>query len=58
MISSQRRAEVIEALRRGTVPKAGLDTLAVGYGRLLDTLDEELGAVASGRGAFKAIRGE
>ena len=58
MISPQRRAEVVEALRRGTVPKAGLDALAVGYGRLQGTLDEELDAVASGRGAFKAIRGE
>ena len=58
MISPQRRAEVIEALRRGTVPKAGLDALAVGYGRLQGTLDEELDAVAAGRGAFKAIRGE
>ena len=58
MISPQRRAEVIEALRRGTVPKAGLDALAVGYGRLQGTLDEELEAVAAGRGAFKAIRGE
>ncbi|HCZ16161.1 MAG TPA: BREX system ATP-binding protein BrxD, partial [Candidatus Accumulibacter sp.] len=59
MISPQRRAEVIDALRRGTVPKAGLDALAVGYGRLQGTLDQELDAVASGgRGAFKAIRGE
>lgn len=58
MISPQRRAEVIDALRRGTVPKAGLDALAVGYGRLQGTLDEELAAVASGRGTFKAIRGE
>jgi hypothetical protein len=58
VISPQRRAEVIDALRRGTVPKAGLDALAVGYGRLQGTLDEELDAVASGRGAFKAIRGE
>ena len=40
------------------MPKAGLDALAVGYGRLQGTLDEELDAVASGRGAFKAIRGE
>jgi len=58
VISPQRRAELIDALRRGTVPKAGLDALAVGYGRLQGTLDEELDAVASGRGAFKAIRGE
>ena len=58
MISPQRRAEVIDALRRGTVPKAGLDALAVGYGRLEGTLNEELDAVVAGRGAFKAIRGE
>ncbi len=58
VISPQRRAEVIDTLRRGTVPKAGLNALAVGYGRLQGTLDEELAAVASGRGTFKAIRGE
>jgi hypothetical protein len=30
MISAARRAEVIDALRRGTVPQAGLDLFAVG----------------------------
>jgi hypothetical protein len=58
VISPLRRAEVIEALRRGTVPKAGLGALAVGYGRIQDTFDDELSAVAAGRGVFKAIRGE
>ncbi len=32
-ISPARRAEVIDALRRGTVPSAGLDLFAVGMDR-------------------------
>ena len=28
-VSSQRRSEILDALRRGTVPRAGLDTLAL-----------------------------
>jgi P-loop Domain of unknown function (DUF2791) len=58
MISPQRRAEIIDALRRGTVPKNGLDALAVGLDRFVTTFDQELDAVAVGRGAFKAVRGE
>jgi hypothetical protein len=58
MASPQRRAEIIDALRRGTVPKNGLDALAVGFDRFVTTFDQELDAVAVGRGAFKAIRGE
>ena len=56
--SPRRRREVIDALRRGTVPASGLDQLAVGLGRFLPALDSDLDAVASGRSAFKAIRGE
>ena len=58
MVSPQRRAEIIDALRRGTVPKNGLDALAVGFDRFVTTFDQELDAVAVGRGAFKAVRGE
>lgn len=58
MVSRQRRAEIIDALRRGTVPKNGLDTLAVGFDRFVSTLDQELDTVAVGRGTFKAVRGE
>ena len=58
MISPQRRAEIVDALRRGTVPRNGLDALAVGVERLASTLDEELAAVAAGRAVFKAVRGE
>ncbi len=58
MVSPQRRSEIIDALRRGTVPRNGLDALAVGVQRFQQTLDEELDAAAIGRGLFKAVRGE
>ena len=58
MISAARREDIIGALRRGTVPSSGLGALAVGIDALAPTLDEELGAVAAGRGGFKAVRGE
>src|SRR3954447_22472292 len=58
MISPQRRREVIDALRRGTVPQQGLDALAVGLDRIAPAIDEELRFVASGSAGFKAIRGE
>lgn len=57
-ISPQRRTEILDALRRGTVPAQGLDALAVGLDRYAATFDEELDRVASGAGVFKAIRGE
>lgn len=58
MISAARRAEVIDALRRGTVPQAGLDLFAVGMERFERAIDEELDGVAAGRAVFKAARGE
>jgi hypothetical protein len=58
MVSPQRRAEIIDALRRGTVPQFGLDALAVGLERFESTLDEELSRVAAGAGGLKAVRGE
>lgn len=58
MISAARRDEIVGALRRGTVPNSGLDVLAVGIETFATTLDEELAAVAAGRGGFKAVRGE
>lgn len=58
MISAARRDDIVGALRRGTVPNAGLDALAVGIDNFTTTLDEELATVASGRGGFKAVRGE
>ena len=58
MISAARRAEVIDALRRGTVPQAGLGLFAVGMERFERAIDEELDGVAAGRAVFKAVRGE
>ena len=56
--SAARRREVIDALRRGTVPARGLGELAVGLDRLAPALEVELEAVAAGGAAFKAVRGE
>lgn len=58
MISAARRDEIIGALRRGTVPAAGLEHLAVGLDVLGPAIEEELNAVRAGRACFKAVRGE
>jgi len=57
-VSAARRRDILDALRRGTVPHRGLDVLAVGLDRFETALDEELEAVAQGGAHFKAIRGE
>ncbi len=57
-ISSQRRQDIIDALRRGTVPQYGLDALAVGLSGFESAFDEELDKVSRGSAQFKAIRGE
>lgn len=57
-VSPRRRREVIDALRRGTVPSNGLDLLAVGLERFAAALQAELDAVAGGGAVFKAVRGE
>jgi len=58
VISPQRRREIIDALRRGTVPQRGLDTFAVGTDRFAAAFDDELATVAAGAAGFKAVRGE
>jgi len=58
MLSPRRRSEIVDALRRGTVPSSGLDALAVGMDRFAAALDQELDAVSLGRAAFKAVRGQ
>ena len=58
MITPQRRREIIDALRRGTVPARGLDAFAVGTDRYAAAVNGELAQVAAGGAAFKAIRGE
>ncbi|WP_424923201.1 BREX system ATP-binding protein BrxD [Actinomadura rubrisoli] len=57
-VSAVRRREVVDSLRRGTVPQAGLDLFAVGLGRFETAIDDELSTVVSGGAVFKAIRGE
>ncbi len=56
--SPRRREQVLDALRRGTVPQDGLASLAVGLERFEATVNEDLERVKAGGGAFKAIRGE
>lgn len=58
MISPQRRQEIVDALRRGSVPQRGLDTFAVGLDRFEQALDEELSVASGGGAVFKAVRGE
>ena len=57
-ISPQRRDEILDALRKGTVPGSRLDAFAVGIDYLQTHLDEELRKVQSGGSQFKAVRGE
>lgn len=57
-ISQQRRQDILDALRRGTVPQYGLDALAVGLSPFERAFDEELEKVGRGGAVFKAIRGE
>ena len=57
-ISVRKREEIIDALRRGTVPRSSLDAFAVDLDRFEPALDEELRKVASGGSVFKAVRGE
>ncbi|MFE3857319.1 BREX system ATP-binding protein BrxD [Streptomyces griseorubiginosus] len=57
-ISVARRRDVIDALRRGTVPQTGLGLFAVGLERFEASLDGDLATVARGGSAFHALRGE
>ena len=57
-ISRQRRDELVDALRRGTVPVHGLDLLAVGLKPFEAALQQELEAIKAGGARFKAVRGE
>jgi hypothetical protein len=58
VISPQRRREIIDALRRGTVPQRGLDAFAIGTDRFAVAFDDDLATVATGGAGFKAVRGE
>ncbi len=58
MLSPKKRQEVLDALRRGTVPQDGLDVLAVGLDRFRDVIHQELKRVSDGGSGFKAVRGD
>jgi hypothetical protein len=58
IVSPRRRQEIIDALRRGTVPHSSLDAFAVGLERFEPALEQELLAVKGGGAVFKAVRGE
>jgi len=58
ILSAKKRLEVLDALRRGTVPQDGLDVLAVGLDRFRAPMDQELRKISDGGAGFKAIRGE
>ncbi len=58
MISPQRREEIVDALRRGTVPRSSLDAFAVGLAQFEGAIEEELRKVSAGGSVFKAVRGE
>ncbi len=57
-ISLLKRREIIDALRLGAVPRRGLELFAVGLDLFEKAIDDELQAAATGRGCFKAVRGE
>jgi hypothetical protein len=57
-ISQKRASEIVDALRRGTVPRTSLDAFCVGLERFEPAVDADLDAVAAGRGVFKAVRGD
>ena len=57
-ISARRRRDIIDALRRGTVPQRGLDVMAVGLDPFEAAIDGELEFAAAGGAQFKAVRGE
>ena len=57
-LSPARADEILDALRRGTVPETALDAFAVGLEPYRDTLRAELQQCVTGRGRFKAVRGE
>ena len=58
-VSPQRRQEIIDALRRGTVPRRGLDCLRRRPGPVRAARStRSCEAVAEGGGVFKAVRGE
>lgn len=51
-------AAIVNALRSGLVPKAGLEHFATGLETLIEAVNEDLDFVSGGKGLSKWIRGE
>ncbi len=50
--------DIVDALRNGTVPRAGLHEYAVGLEQHMGAMEDQLSRVSEGRGEVKFIRGE
>ncbi len=50
--------DIVDALRNGTVPRAGLHEYAVGLEQHMRAMEEQLERVSTGRGQVKFVRGE
>ncbi len=57
-LSIGRRRDIVAALRNGAVPSKGIEHLAVGLDKVDHTIVGELTECTTGRGRFKAVRGE
>lgn len=57
-VSPLKRREIVDALRIGAVPRRGLELFAVGLEPFAKAIDDELQSAATGRGCFKAVRGD
>jgi len=57
-LTKLKRQQIVDALRRGTVPRRGLEQFSVGMDRFAKAIDQELASTEAGQGGFKAIRGE
>jgi hypothetical protein len=57
-LSQPAARDIVNALRRGTVPQTGLEFLAVGLDRELRAIAAQLKHVSTGRGDFKFARGD
>lgn len=58
MVVVPESAAIVNALRAGLVPNAGLEHFATGLDALVDAMNEDLDFVAEGNGLSKWIRGE
>lgn len=56
-LDSALRTDIIKALRSGTVPASGLEHFAVGLDHQMEAIREQFAYVASGKSAYRFLRG-